>query len=99
MQTRRHEDTKATNARKPQITQIDADGFIDAAVPRIDGGNVGDLAIADYRLEARQLRTRAFVAAMLPTGRRARGASIPPALSQIGSDPGPSLPFNREEKW
>ena len=44
---------------------------------QIDGGNAGDLTIA-CRWEAGLLRTRAFVAAMLPTGRRARGASVPP---------------------
>jgi len=39
---------------------------------------IGDLTIAAHRWNARLLRTQAFVAAMLPTGRRARGASVPP---------------------
>jgi len=53
-----------------------------AAVPRIDGGTVGDLAIAAHRCEARQLRTQASVVAILPPGRRARGASVPPYLDE-----------------
>jgi len=86
---RKHEDTKAsqsgppTHRRKPQITQMNADEIPDGAVPRMDGGTVGDLAIADHRLEAHQLRTPASVVAMLPTGRRARGASIPPRPSPV----------------
>ena len=100
---RKHEGTKtqrpATRAGKPQMTQIDADRSVDAVAPRSDGGTVGDLAIADHREKARQLRTQASVVVALSPGRRAQGASVPPVLSQIGRDPGPSLPLNREEEW
>ena len=47
--TRRHKGNPPTRENCPQITQIHTDGSFDAAVPRIDGGNVGDLAIANYR--------------------------------------------------
>jgi hypothetical protein len=57
----------------------------------IDGGYVGDLPIADYRREARRLRTRAFVAVALPTDRRARSASDPPHLSSIWKRGVPSI--------
>jgi hypothetical protein len=57
----------------------------DAAMLAVDGGIAGDLTIADRRLEAHQLRTRAFVAAALPTGRRAGGASVPPHLTPTGT--------------
>jgi len=56
-----------------------------AAVPRIDGGTVDDLAIAAHRCEARQLRTQASVVAILPPGRRARGASVPPRLEGVAA--------------
>jgi len=51
----------------------------------IDGGTFGDLTIAAHRWEARLLRTRAFVAAVLPTGRRAQGASVPPRHSPVSN--------------
>jgi len=83
----KHEDTKTqrppTCEGSPQITQKDTDELSDAAVSRIDGGNVGDLAIAAHRWKARLLRTRAFVANGPPTGRRARGASVPPHPSPV----------------
>jgi len=43
--TRRHEG-RAPIATCPQITQINTDGLLDAAVPRIAGGAAGDLTIA-----------------------------------------------------
>jgi hypothetical protein len=49
------------------------------------GGNAGDLSIAAYRWEARQLRMQASVVAELPTGRRADGASVPPDLLPVGT--------------
>ena len=53
--------------------------------------NNADLTIAAFRWEARLLRTRAFVAAMLPTGRRARGASVPPRPSSFLEGEAPSI--------
>jgi hypothetical protein len=67
-------------------------------MPAIDGGTVGDLTIAAHRWHVRPLQARALVAAKRPTGRRARGASVPPDLSQIGRDSVPSLLLKREEK-
>jgi hypothetical protein len=61
-----------------------ADGLLDTAGPEINGGTAGDLAIADHREKARQLRTRASVVAALSPERRAHGASVPPLFSSIG---------------
>ena len=55
-------------------------------VPRsrkLTAEQIGDLTIAGHRWKARLLRTQAFVAAMLPTGRRALGASVPPHPSPV----------------
>ena len=67
-------------------------------MPRIDGGTGGDLTIADHRVEARQLRTQASVVAVLPPGRRARGASIPPHSSPVWKG-GAVHPATEDEEW
>jgi hypothetical protein len=63
-----------------QITQIDADSSLDAEVPLLAAEQIGDLTIAANRWAAQHLRTLASVVAVLSTGRRARGASVPPRL-------------------